>query len=69
MGAPDLSRAGEMSPIRMATALWNHGPVMLKTMEEQQVSWPRFQPGEIVDLMEYLNSMGRVMRSETGDRQ
>jgi len=24
-------------------------------MQEQQMGWPRFQPGEIVDLMEFLN--------------
>lgn len=58
VGAPDLSRSVRSpSPIRLATSLWNHGPVMLKTMQEQQVSWPRFEPGEIADLMEYLNSL------------
>ncbi|MBI3693450.1 MAG: c-type cytochrome, partial [Acidobacteria bacterium] len=46
---------GGGSPIPVATALWNHGPLMLEKMKEQQVPWPRFRPGEIVDLMEFLN--------------
>lgn len=53
---PDLARwAGGASPIPLASALWNHGPRMFERMKEQQVPWPRFQPGEIVDLMEFLS--------------
>ncbi|HYX70290.1 MAG TPA: c-type cytochrome, partial [Terriglobales bacterium] len=51
---PDLTHSGA-APISIATALWNHGPMMLQTMHQQQVVWPRFQPGEIVDLLEFLN--------------
>lgn len=43
------------APISIATALWNHGPMMLEIMHQQQMPWPRFQPGEIVDLLEFLN--------------
>ncbi len=60
--APDLARSRTNSaPSSIATALWNHGPFMLQLMREQEVSWPRFQPGEIVDLLEFL---GRT-QSET----
>ncbi len=52
---PDLSRAST-STIHMATALWNHGPAMFQTMQQQKISWPRFQPGEITDLLEYLDT-------------
>jgi len=53
---PDLTRSATgAKPISIATALWNHGPMMLQTMHQQQVTWPRFQPGEIVDLLEFLN--------------
>ena len=51
---PDLSR-GSVSPIHMATALWNHGPVMFQAMQQNKVPWPRFQPGELNDLIEYLS--------------
>ena len=54
--APDLSGwRGRVSPVGLATAMWNHGPVMLGRMREQQMPWPVFRPGEMVDLMEYLN--------------
>jgi mono/diheme cytochrome c family protein len=53
---PDLARwRGGASTIPLATVLWNHGPLMFERMEEQQIPWPRFRPGEIVDLMEFLN--------------
>lgn len=54
--APELARwRGGASPIPLAAALWNHGPRMFERMREQQISWPLFRPGEMVDLMEYLN--------------
>jgi len=54
--APDLARwRGQVSPVGLATAMWNHGPVMLGHMREQRMPWPVFRPGEVVDLMEYLN--------------
>ncbi|MBI1749323.1 MAG: cytochrome c [Acidobacteria bacterium] len=53
---PDLSSwQGRVSPVRLATSMWNHGPVMLGRMQEQQMPWPVFQTGEMVDLMEHLN--------------
>ncbi|MBI1738253.1 MAG: hypothetical protein HYR58_03305, partial [Acidobacteria bacterium] len=54
--APNLSGwRGRVSPVDLATAMWNHGPVMLGRMREQQIPWPEFRPGEMVDLMEFLN--------------
>ncbi len=52
---PELS-GGSVSPIHMATSLWNHGPVMFQSMQKQQIAWPRFQPGDVVDLIEFLSS-------------
>ncbi len=61
---PDLSRwRSRVSPVGLATAMWNHGPVMLGRMREQQMPWPLFRPGEMVDLMEYLNRGSRENRS------
>ena len=61
---PDLARwRGGASPIPLATALWNHGPLMFERMREQQISWPLFRPGEMVDLMEYLNQGGPAKQS------
>ncbi|MFB3917527.1 MAG: c-type cytochrome [Terriglobales bacterium] len=54
--APDLAKwQGNAAAIPLATAFWNHGPLMLQTMVQQQIPWPRFRPGEITDLMDFLN--------------
>lgn len=64
---PDLSRSS-FSPSHMAAVLWNHGPVMFQSMQQQQIAWPRFQPGEIVDLMEFLSSKTALTRAAGGRR-
>lgn len=59
---------GVILPGRMATALWNHGPLMLGSMQQQRMPWPRFQPGEIVDVMEFLNQ-GQPRQQRVGGNQ
>jgi cytochrome c len=52
----DLSQLkGQISPIFMAQAMWNHGPKMLEKMREAKVPWQKIDGKEMVDLMEYLN--------------
>jgi len=52
----DLSRLkGQISPIFMAQAMWNHGPQMLEKMRKAKVPWQKTDGKEMVDLMEYLN--------------
>ena len=46
---------GQISPIFMAQALWNHGPEMLERMRKVKVPWQKIDGKEMVDLMEYLN--------------
>lgn len=46
---------GHVSPSALATAMWNHGPVMLERMREKQLPWPYLRPQEMTDLMEYIN--------------
>jgi cytochrome c551/c552 len=46
---------GQISPIFMARALWNHGPEMLEKMRKAKVPWQKIDGKEMVDLMEYLN--------------
>jgi len=54
--AGDLSQLkGQISPIFMAQAMWNHGPKMLEKMREVKVPWQKIDGKEMVDLMEYLN--------------
>jgi cytochrome c len=52
-GLADLK--GQISPIFMAQALWNHGPEMLERMKKAKVPWQKIDGKEMVDLMEYLN--------------
>ncbi|OGP88045.1 MAG: hypothetical protein A2156_01020 [Deltaproteobacteria bacterium RBG_16_48_10] len=52
----DLSRLrGQISPIFMAQAMWNHGPEMLEKMRKAKVPRQKIDGKEMVDLMEYLN--------------
>jgi mono/diheme cytochrome c family protein len=61
---PSLSDwRGRVTPMALATTMWNHGPVMLTRMREQQIPWPIFQPREMVDLMEFLNQGPRPSAS------
>jgi cytochrome c2 len=54
---PDLSGLqGKVSPILLATALWNHGPDMFKRMKEENIAWKEATTQEVVDIMEYLNN-------------
>ncbi|MCG6536467.1 MAG: cytochrome c, partial [Syntrophales bacterium LBB04] len=55
-GGPDLAKLkGMVSPIYMATALWNHGPKMIGEMKERNIRWQKITDKELIDLMEYLN--------------
>lgn len=56
-GAPNLtSLKGSFSDITMITVLWQHGPRMLERMNERKIQWPRFEGGQMKDLIAYLNS-------------
>ena len=46
---------GQISPIFMAQAMWNHGPKMLEKMRVAKVPWQKIDGKDMVDLMEYLN--------------
>lgn len=54
---PDASAwKDKLAAVDLATAMWNHGPVMLETMRKAKISWPRFQEDEVSDLLEFLRS-------------
>ena len=56
-GPPLGKSQGPYSDITMVAALWNHGPVMLASMKQQGIPWPRFTAREMTDLIAYLNSL------------
>lgn len=53
-----------VSPIYMAQAMWNHGPEMERRFKEMGLQWPKFQPGEIVDLSAYIRQAGQAVQQE-----
>lgn len=55
--APSLdAMAGRANPYTAVSALWNHGPNMLKQMQAQKIRWPRFKDTQMADLLAYLNA-------------
>ncbi|MHC4413783.1 MAG: cytochrome c3 family protein [Planctomycetota bacterium] len=63
--APALIDLGSTAdPVRLAPAMWNHGLTMMAQMIETGIVWPVFQPGEMVDLIAYLESIAPT--DETG---
>jgi len=57
-GAPNLAKGkGAYSDVAMVSALWQHGPKMLETMQQKGLAWPRFTTKEMSDLIAYLNSL------------
>jgi len=53
---PNLTKLkGVVSPIYMATALWNHGHSMIGSMKEKNIKWQKITDKELINLMEYFN--------------
>jgi cytochrome c2 len=53
---PNLAKLkGIVSPIYMATALWNHGPKMIGRMKEKNIKWQKITDKDLINLMEYFN--------------
>lgn len=45
---------GKYDAAEIATEMLNHAPVMQKTVEEKKIPWPRFNPGELRDLLQFI---------------
>jgi mono/diheme cytochrome c family protein len=58
-GAPPLpGQARKYSEVTIISALWSHGPQMLRRMRQAKIAWPRFdEPQQLADLVAYLNSV------------
>jgi cytochrome c2 len=53
---PNLAKLkGIVSPIYMATALWNHGPKMIGIMKERNIKWQKITDKELIDLIAYFD--------------
>jgi len=58
MGPPLDTIPRGTSPLRIASALWNHGPQMLEAIEAANLEPPSFQGKEILDLFAFLRTLG-----------
>lgn len=58
-GAPQLpGQARQYTEVSIISALWRHGPQMLRRMKEADIPWPMFHnPQEVADLIAYLNAV------------
>lgn len=58
---PDLSVSPMVgSPIETITAMWNHAQTMEPAMRARGIPWPKFEPGEMIDLIEFIYSRRRT---------
>jgi mono/diheme cytochrome c family protein len=57
---PQLRSSSEaFTTVSFTTALWRHGPHMMDRAEESGQPWPVLQPGDIGDLVSFLNGPAR----------
>lgn len=66
-GAPDLAKVLQQTDrAGLASAMWNHAPRMHELMAAKAPFWPKFEPGEMRDLVAYLRSLSRPSGSAAG---
>jgi mono/diheme cytochrome c family protein len=51
--------ADAFTMVSFATALWSHGPAMNTRAEKLGIPWPSLEPGDIGELISFLNDPGR----------
>ncbi|MBI1955321.1 MAG: c-type cytochrome [Acidobacteria bacterium] len=49
----------ELTPVSVATIMWNHGPRMLQRMESSSIPWPVFSSRELADTITFLERLQR----------
>ncbi len=56
--APPLGQSqAVLTPLSLATAMWNHAPAMYDLIQLEAVDWPLFEGEEMRDLSVYLKSL------------
>ncbi|MBI4463784.1 MAG: cytochrome c [Acidobacteria bacterium] len=49
----------DLTPVSVATTMWNHGPRMLQQMEGSAIPWPVFTSRELADTIAFIESHQR----------
>lgn len=47
---------GELAPVHIVAAIWNHGPAMRSEITANGAEWPRLSPSDMGDLLTYLEA-------------
>jgi mono/diheme cytochrome c family protein len=57
VGGPTLDFLSQYgTPIQVAAAMWNHGPIMAEAMERMGIARPTFTGSELTDLIAFLKA-------------
>ena len=60
---PDLAQSETvLTPLALATAMWDHAPAMYDQMQVSDAEWPRFEGDEMRDLATYLRELAIASR-------
>jgi cytochrome c551/c552 len=60
---PDLAATDlPVSVGALASRMWNHSPLMIRTMQERDVSRPPLAPQELADIVAYVLALGHIDR-------
>lgn len=64
---PDLTELKPVAtPIFWAQVMWNHAPAMETSMRQMNIDWPRFEGGEMNDLLAYIRRVRAGPLRESG---
>lgn len=62
---PSLDTYGAAaSPLKMVTAMWNHGPKMVGVQTDLNIETPRFDGSEVADILAYLRASTTKLKME-----
>lgn len=61
---PDLSTVGAETPIEWTQEMWNHAPAMETEFRKLGLPWPKFDGGEMNDLLAYVREIRGGPRQE-----
>ncbi|NIR44758.1 MAG: c-type cytochrome [Gemmatimonadetes bacterium] len=63
---PDLAQSrAVLTPLGLATAMWNHAPAMYDMIQLGDVEWPLFENEEMRDLSAYLQALAEQGQADT----
>ena len=56
-----------LTPLALATAMWDHAPAMYDQIQVADAEWPRFEDDEMRDLATYLRRQATASGAADGD--